>query len=113
MRVTYRKLVRDRIPEIIRDNGGQPATRILSQEDFRAALIAKLGEEAHEVSAAPAADLPGELADVLEVLRALAGAAGLTWAELTDEAARKRAERGGFRDRIFLEHVDQDAPADH
>jgi predicted house-cleaning noncanonical NTP pyrophosphatase (MazG superfamily) len=110
MRVRYSKLVRDRIPEIIRADGGQPVTRILDQAEYRAALIAKLGEEAREVSAAPAADLPAELADVLEVLQALTEASGMTWTGLQHVAARKRAERGGFSERIFLEHVDSGDP---
>ena len=94
MRVTHRELVRDRIPEIIRA-GGQPLTRILSPDEFRAALIAKLGEEAREVRDAPAAELPGELADVLEVLQALASAAGLTWAGPAGRSRRqaRRARR--------------------
>ena len=48
-----------------------------------------------------------ELADVLEVLRALAAAYAISWEDVVSEADRKRAERGGFRHRIFLEYVDQ------
>ena len=48
-----------------------------------------------------------ELADVLEVLRALATAHGMTWEDIELQARRKRAERGGFDRRIFLEHIDQ------
>ena len=48
-----------------------------------------------------------ELADVLEVLRALAQAHDMKWEGIELQASRKRAERGGFDRRIFLEHVDQ------
>jgi hypothetical protein len=48
-----------------------------------------------------------ELADVLEVLRALAAAHGMNWADVEAEATRKRDERGGFDQRIFLEYVNQ------
>jgi predicted house-cleaning noncanonical NTP pyrophosphatase (MazG superfamily) len=106
MRVPYNKLVRDRIPEIIKAEGHQPVTRILDQEGYQAALLAKLLEEAQEASAAPAVDLPAELADVLEVLQALVRALGMIWEDFLSLAARKRAERGGFDDRIFLEHVE-------
>ena len=44
---------------------------------------------------------------MLEVLRALAAAHGLSWEGVVAEAARKRSERGGFDQRIFLEYVDQ------
>ncbi len=69
MKVPYNKLVRDRIPEIIRADGHQPVTRILDQAGHRSALVANLLEEAQEASTAPATDLPPELADVLEVMQ--------------------------------------------
>ena len=107
MRVAYNKLVRDQIPEIIKAEGHQPATRVLDDGEYRAALLAKLFEEAQEAQSSPPEDLPSELADVLEVLQALARAQDMTWDELLSAAARKRAERGGFEDRIFLEYVEQ------
>ena len=107
MRVTYHKLVRDQIPAIIAADGGQPVTRILDHAGYEAALRAKLLEEAHEAQAAPDGQLASELADVLEVLQALAAAHDMSWEDIVSEASRKRAERGGFDNRIFLEYVDQ------
>ena len=107
MRVTYHKLVRDQIPAIIAADGHQPVTRVLDHTGYEAALRAKLLEEAHEAQAAPDGQLASELADVLEVLHALAAAHGMGWEEIVSEANRKRAERGGFDKRIFLEFVDQ------
>lgn len=106
MSVPYGKLVRDRIPEIIRSEGCHPVTRILDEAGYHQALLAKLTEEAHEAGHAAAADLPGELADVLEVLRALTAVAGVSWAQLLALADDKRNRRGGFDNRIFLESVD-------
>jgi len=80
---------------------------VLDDDQYPAALLAKLLEEAQEAQSAPAEDLLPELADVLEVLRALVAAQGMGWDELLSLAARKRAERGGFAYRIFLEFVDQ------
>jgi hypothetical protein len=31
----------------------------------------------------------------------------MSWEDVVSEASRKRAERGGFDHRIFLEYVDQ------
>ena len=107
MRLDYHKLVRDGIPHIIEAGGGQPVTRVLDQADYRAALRAKLMEEAEEAQAAPDRQLRSELADVLEVLQALTAAHGMSWDDVVAEAARKRDERGGFDQRIFLEYVDQ------
>jgi predicted house-cleaning noncanonical NTP pyrophosphatase (MazG superfamily) len=107
MRVIRHKLVRDRIPAIIAADGGQPVTRVLDDVGYEAALRAKLLEEAHEAQAAPDGQLASELADVLEVLQALAAVHDMGWEDVVSEASRKRAERGGFDQRIFLEYVDQ------
>lgn len=50
MRLTYGKLVRDKIPGIIGADGGQPATRTLGEQEYRAALLAKLVEDAREAA---------------------------------------------------------------
>jgi predicted house-cleaning noncanonical NTP pyrophosphatase (MazG superfamily) len=107
MRIAYHKLVRDQIPAIIAADGGQPVTRVLDHAGYEAALRAKLLEEAREAQAAPDGQLASELADVLEVLKALAAAHGMSWQDIVSEASRKRAERGGFDNRTFLEYVDQ------
>ena len=98
------KLVRDRIPEIIEAAGGQPSTRVLDQAERLPALLMKLQEESDELRAAasPAAQSE-ELADVLEVLKAIASELGQPWNEIEATAAEKRAERGGFEAGIWLE----------
>ena len=45
----YNKLVRDRVPEVIRGNGGVPAVSVLDDAGFTAALREKLVEEAGEL----------------------------------------------------------------
>jgi predicted house-cleaning noncanonical NTP pyrophosphatase (MazG superfamily) len=107
MRVVHHKLVRDQIPAIITAAGGRPVTRVLDDAGYEGALRAKLLEEAHEAQAAPDGQLASELADVLEVLQALAAAHHMSWEGVVSEAGRKRAERGGFDNRIFLEYVEQ------
>ena len=101
------KLVRDRIPELILRHGGQPRVRRLDDEEFVIALGQKLIEEAAEVAADPTAE---EMADVREVLEALAAAHGID--DRAIEAARhaKVAERGAFRDRILLEEPIEASP---
>ena len=106
MRITYDKLVRDGIPAIIAADGGQACTRVLDQGSYRTALHDKLLEEAREAREASGPQLMSELADLLEVVRGLAGAYGIEWESIEAEAARKRADRGGFDQRIFLEYVD-------
>lgn len=106
MRVIYNKLIRDRIPEIIEADGHHAVTRVLEGQDYRAALLAKLVEEAREAEHASADELPGELADVWEVLQALLSTLPMTYQELETVAAIKRGTRGGFDRGIFLEYTE-------
>src|SRR5688572_4575975 len=110
-RQTYNKLVRDRIPDVIRANGGSPATRILDGPEYLQALATKLVEEAQEFVAAEGAPAAlEELADVLEVLCALVEAHGITLEELHGLRTDKAAARGGFSERVCLVHVDEVTP---
>jgi predicted house-cleaning noncanonical NTP pyrophosphatase (MazG superfamily) len=106
MRVTYNKLIRDRIPEVIQADGRRAVTRVLDSHDYQSALLAKLVEEANEAQVASADDLAGELADIFEVLQALVAGLAMTWEELRALAAAKRRQRGGFTQRLFLEYIE-------
>jgi predicted house-cleaning noncanonical NTP pyrophosphatase (MazG superfamily) len=97
------KLVRDRIPEIMRADGRDPDVRVLSEPEYWDALLAKLLEEADELREASYDGRLEEAADVYEVLLAIVGATGSSLDDLQSTAERKRRERGGFRDRIWLE----------
>lgn len=95
------KLVRDKIPDIIRAQGVEPCTRIASPAEYRRLLLDKLREEAYEVfTASDAAACLGELADVLEVVYAIAADLGADAARLDEVRAVKAAERGGFAGRV-------------
>ncbi|WP_084964214.1 nucleoside triphosphate pyrophosphohydrolase [Thermoactinospora rubra] len=96
------KLVRDKIPEIIRQNNKEPVVTVLGDTEYRTALLAKLFEEASELSAASPAEVIGEIADVYEVLRAVAEVNGYDWQEVEKAAEAKREERGAFRARLYL-----------
>ncbi len=95
----YNKLVRDRIPEIIKSKGGMCKTRILSDEEYAQKLDQKLGEELAEYLVSHDAE---ELADLLEVIYACAALQGICPAELERIRADKAAKRGGFGDKILL-----------
>jgi predicted house-cleaning noncanonical NTP pyrophosphatase (MazG superfamily) len=103
--VAYRKLVRDRVPEIIAAAGGVATVRVLEPSEFLAALVAKLHEEADELGSAAVDERLSELADVREVLSAVTVALGFSEEEVDAAAARKRAERGGFGRRLWLGEV--------
>lgn len=103
-RRVFKKLVRDRIPDIIRKNGDVPKTRVLKVGEYRTMLRAKLVEEAQEAEAAGSKnELISECADMQEVLMALYATYGIKCEEVARVARKKRRERGGFEKRIFLE----------
>lgn len=103
----YNKLVRDRIPEIIRNNGEQPETRILSDEEYKLELEKKLLEEYNEVLNATGNDRIEELADMLEVMISLAALEEKTLDDVISEADKKREKRGGFKEKIYLKRVER------
>ncbi|MGA5324446.1 nucleoside triphosphate pyrophosphohydrolase [Streptomyces seoulensis] len=94
------KLVRDRIPQIIRKDGAEPVTYTADREEYRSRLRDKLGEEVAEFLEADEESAPEELADVLEVVRALAADLGIDADQLEKTREAKACARGGFADRI-------------
>ncbi|WP_028612297.1 nucleoside triphosphate pyrophosphohydrolase [Paenibacillus harenae] len=100
---TYYKLIRDRIPEIISKQGLSMSTRILESDEYLSELRTKLQEETNEfLEAKPGSEAVEELADMLEVIYALAEASGVTVQELEQIRAKKADKRGGFKERIYL-----------
>lgn len=100
----YNKLVRDKIPEIIEADGKECKTRILFNEEYIAALEEKLNEEVAEYQTDKNLE---EMADVLEVLQAICMARGYSLAELEAVRAKKVEKRGGFKEKILLEYVEE------
>jgi predicted house-cleaning noncanonical NTP pyrophosphatase (MazG superfamily) len=101
---TYNKLVRDRIPEIIAASGKQCITEILSDAAYLEKLNEKLREELDEYLQDH--DL-SELADLLEVIYAVAQAKGMTKEELEQVRVAKADQRGGFERKILLVGVEE------
>ena len=102
--MSYGKLVRDRIIDIIRSNGENPIYHTLSDEEYLKELHKKLFEEANEFVEA---DAPEELADLLEVVYAIAKHKNISMEEVEKERVKKREKRGGFEDKIYLETVEK------
>jgi predicted house-cleaning noncanonical NTP pyrophosphatase (MazG superfamily) len=105
----YNKLVRDRIPEIIAKDGKKYSTKILDNSEYEKELKKKVFEELDEyMSAVNHANAIEEMADVLEILHALAECHGATF-DAVEEVRKKKAEkRGGFKEKIFLIEVEDE-----
>ena len=101
----YHKLVRDRIPEIIAKSGKRPVYSILSDEAYLTKLDEKLNEELSEYQESKSME---ELADLLEVIRAVAAARGSSIEEIEAIRRKKAAKRGGFEKKILLTEVTTD-----
>lgn len=101
----YNKLVRDRIPEIIENNGEEPIVRILEDKEYRIELIKKLNEEYDEVVAASDEEVIEELADMLEVMESIAELHNKTLDDIILVKENKKNKRGGFSKKLFLEGV--------
>lgn len=106
MEQIYDKLVRDNIPEIIKNNGEEPICRVLSDEEYWQYLLKKDNEELVEVrEAISLTERKKELADKLELIRAMAEFNGFTLDEIIQEADKKANKNGGFQKRLLLEKV--------
>ena len=98
----YDKLVRDKIPDIIKADGRECDTLIVSGEEKYKLLEAKLQEEVNEFLEDKNLE---ELADVMEVLFGLAEALGYSEEDLLKARDKKLDERGGFKDGVVLKSV--------
>ena len=100
--IAYHKLVRDRITEIIANSGKQCVCSTLSDDEYITMLDAKLNEELAEYQESKSME---ELADLLEVIRAVAKARGRSIDEVEAIRRDKAARRGGFERKILLVEV--------
>ncbi len=105
------KLVRDKIPEIIRKSGRTPDTQILrNDKEYLEALYQKMQEELEELKRADnLSHARDELADLQEVLSSIRKAQGLTMVSVWIARILKRFRNGGFKKRILLKQIHEGA----
>jgi predicted house-cleaning noncanonical NTP pyrophosphatase (MazG superfamily) len=102
------KLVRDRIPEIIKKAGKTCNIEYLDRDQYRQALRDKLIEEAQEAAQANAEDLLSELADLSDVIEALLKTYQISPETLKQIQSQRQQQRGGFEQQIRLLSVSRD-----
>ena len=99
----YNKLIRDKIPEIIKNNNKQCEIKKLSVREYKQSLKNKLLEEVYEVlEANNTKDLIDEIADVYEVLSAIIQVYELSEEEIKEVQKEKGEKRGIFDKKIQL-----------
>lgn len=105
MKYHYNKLVRDKIPENINSIEGRRAKwKVLNKEEYSKQLDKKLLEEVHEFIEAHDVE---ELADVMEVLENIIKINNINIEESRKKQRIKRDKKGGFKERIYLEFVEE------
>ena len=97
--ISYDKLVRDKIPQIIEASGKSCDIEIVNNDVALEYLYKKLNEEVNELLTDKNLD---EVADVMEVLFAIASKYGYSEQDLLDKRNEKKNSRGGFEKNIVL-----------
>mgnify|MGYP001562694178 CR=1 FL=1 len=98
----YSKLIRDKIPKIIKERGKIPVTHIADEKEYWDKLKTKLKEEVDEFIQDSNKE---EMADIFEIITAINSLKGWTIEEVVEVQKKKREERGGFDDKIILDEV--------
>ena len=101
--MSYKKLVRDKIPSICESNGDKPIIRVLNDEEYLDELNRKILEEVKEYLESGEIE---ELADIEEVLRAILDVKKVDYLEFEKVRLNKVEKRGAFKGRIYLEGVE-------
>ena len=109
MKKIHNKLVRDKIPEIIKQDNGEPKIRIMEPKEFLKELFNKLVEEANEAAETKGdkEELMKEIGDVYEVIDTIIDCFDLDKEEILKIKQECKTRRGGFDKRIFLESVEK------
>lgn len=106
------KLIRDKIPEITLIDGVETFIRELGPDEYIKRLNDKLIEEAKEViQAKDKMEIAEELADVLEVINAIASVSNLSFQEIENARLIKREIKGGFEKGIYCSFIEM--PSDN
>ena len=102
------KLVRDKVVEFMNDRGiAKTKSRYVEGKEYQTFLFAKLMEECAEVIGSNTkGQLTEELADLLEVIKAIRKHAGITEMELGETQTQKFCEKGGFFEGCIMEGIE-------
>ena len=102
--IKYDKLIRDKIPEIIEQSGKKCIVEVMDNDTYIEYLDQKLNEELAEYQQDKSIE---ELADLLEVIYAVAVARGYSVEDLERIRVEKTEKRGAFEKRLLLKSVSE------
>ena len=112
MRVRFKfdKLIRDKLPSIMRLKGKEACLHEVNHHEYIQRLKEKLSEETSELrDARDKGDVEAELADILELLHAFSKAYDIPFDCVEKHRERKRALKGGFESHMVCAYVEMDS----
>ena len=98
----YNKLIRDKIPEIIKQEGKIPLTHLADEKEYWEKLKEKLKEETDEFLENSNEE---ELSDILEVINVICEVKKIDRDKLELLRKKKLEKKGGFKNKIILKEV--------
>ncbi|MDO8341389.1 MAG: nucleoside triphosphate pyrophosphohydrolase [Candidatus Woesebacteria bacterium] len=102
-KIYYNKLVRDKIPEIIKSKDAKAKFRKLTSKQFKKYLLLKVEEEASALQTIKSKEeITNELADVIEVIEEIKKFMKISEKEINIEIKKNMDKKGGFNKRLFL-----------
>jgi predicted house-cleaning noncanonical NTP pyrophosphatase (MazG superfamily) len=102
MKKHYNKLVRDRIPEIIKEDGKSCICHPVEGDTLKSYAKKKMREEIEEFLADPCAE---EAGDVMEIFHFLCDLYEVRDSQIMASSTAKRVTRGGFNKGLVLSWV--------
>jgi len=99
-----KKLVRDKIPGIMRKEGRRFILRRVEKDELFKYLLEKLQEEVKEFISSQSME---ELADILEVIETICRVRGWSWDQILRIKEAKKVKRGGFEEGYIIEVVEE------
>jgi predicted house-cleaning noncanonical NTP pyrophosphatase (MazG superfamily) len=108
------KLIRDKVPNYLRNRKVQTNERVMDHDEYLDRLRNKLFEEAKEViDAKNKEELTEELGDLLEVMLAYAKERDIPFEAIDKARIRKKNEYGGFEAKIYNASVELNSDDDY
>ena len=98
----YNKLIRDKIPEILKQKGLNPLTHTANEIEYWIKLKDKLREEVNEFLINSNEE---EIIDILEVIDSICRFKNINKENLEKLKKKKVEERGDFNKRVILEEA--------
>jgi predicted house-cleaning noncanonical NTP pyrophosphatase (MazG superfamily) len=105
-KIKFDKVIRSKLIDDIIKMGGKPSIKDLSDEEYIKELYKQLISETGELTVANPEQLAEEIADVYEVLEAIASHWKIERQDIENAKQQKKELKGGFEDKRKVEYVE-------